>query len=268
MNQDKIKRFLDIKVKAHNQKGFIANDPISIPHQFTQPQDVEISALFAALLAWGNRKSIINSGDRLINIMEAKPYQFITEQFTPNNKLLYKKINGFVHRTFNHNDLWHLFTFLHHHFVVKKQTSLETAFTQGFDDNAPNIETALIAFRNYVFNFNIEATLEQHCKKHISTPEKKSACKRLCMYLRWMVRSDKAGVDFGLWKTIKPHQLVCPLDVHVATVSRHLGIIKRKQNDWLTALELTEFLKTLNPADPVVYDYALFGLGANDGWMM
>ncbi|HMO61914.1 MAG TPA: TIGR02757 family protein [Ferruginibacter sp.] len=246
---------LNKKTALYNQPDFITNDPVSIPHRFTRQQDIEIAGLFAAILAWGNRKSIIASCTKLMTLMDNAPFDFVLHA---GPKQL-NRLKGFVHRTFNTYDLWHLLQFLQHHY--SKQQSLETAFTQWMQPGHDTIEQALAGFHHYVFGFNEAAHEEKHCRKHISTPEKKSACKRLNMYLRWMVRQDSSGVDFGLWKNISPAQLVCPLDVHVARVARGLGLLQRKQNDWQAATELTHQLKQFDPADPVKYDYALFGLG-------
>jgi uncharacterized protein (TIGR02757 family) len=246
---------LNDKVAQYNREEFIYNDPIAIPHRFLKKQDIEIAGFFAALLAWGNRKSIITSCTKLMQLMDNAPFDFI--QHAGPNQL--NRLKGFVHRTFNTHDLWHLLQFLQHHYT--KHQSLETAFTQWMQPGDETVEQALAGFHRYVFSFTDAAAEEKHCRKHIATPEKKSACKRLNMYLRWMVRKDNAGVDFGLWKNVSPAQLICPLDVHVARVARGLGLLQRKQNDWQAAATLTKHLKELDPADPVKYDYALFGLG-------
>ncbi len=238
---------------------FIQDDPITIPHHFTKKQDIEIAGFFAAILAWGNRKSIINSCNNLLNLMDNAPYQFITSLPPEPDGKTFSSLKKFVHRTFNAMDLWHLLYFLRHHYT--KEASLESAFSQWMQPDNTTVEHALAGFHNYVFGYSTDAVDEKHCRKHIATPAKKSACKRLNMYLRWMVRKDSNGVDFGLWKNISPAQLVCPLDVHVARVARRLGLLLRTQNDWQAAMELTDHLRTLDAADPVKYDFALFGLG-------
>ncbi|MFT3682645.1 MAG: TIGR02757 family protein [Ferruginibacter sp.] len=250
-----LKSFFDTKAALYNQPGFIQDDPICIPHRFKKKQDIEIAGLFASILAWGNRKSIIASCDKLFTRMDNAPHDFILHEKNDRLKLL----KGFVHRTFNERDLWHLVDFLKHHY--SKEKSLETAFSKWLQPGDETIENALAGFHNYVFGYNAYAAEEKHCRKHISTPVKKSACKKLNMYLRWMVRKDNNGVDFGLWKKIQPSQLICPLDVHVTRVARRFNVLQRKQNDWQAALELTGYLKELDPEDPVKYDYALFGLG-------
>lgn len=253
-----LKKFLDEKYVQYNHPSFIPDDPINIPHRFTKKQDIEIAAFFASILAWGTRKGIINSCNKLLSGMKNEPHKFILTTDL-NKKKSFKPFEGFVHRTFNALDLWHLFSFLQHHY--QHEESLETAFSKWMLPHDDTIERGLIGFHNYVFSFTEEAREEKHCRKHISTPEKKSACKRLNMFLRWMVRNDNNGVDFGIWQNIKPSQLICPLDVHVSRVARRFNLLKRKQDDWLAATELTAYLKTLDANDPVKYDYALFGLG-------
>lgn len=253
--------FLNEKAAFYNGFDFIANDPVSIPHRFSKKQDIEIAAFFAAILAWGNRKAIINSCNKLMHLMDDAPYEFIMQINWHESPAYYKKFKSFVHRTFNANDLWHLLNFLQYHFRDQKNESLETAFSKWLQPTDENVENALAGFHCYVFGYSEEAKQEAHCKKHIATPERKSACKRLNMFLRWMVRQDKKGVDFGIWKTIKPSQLVCPLDVHVSRVARKLNLLNRKQDDWLAAIELTTQLKQANSKDPIKYDFALFGLG-------
>jgi uncharacterized protein (TIGR02757 family) len=252
MRADKLKEFLDRKVDEHNQPSFIKDDPISIPHRFSKKQDIEIAGFFASIFAWGNRVTIINKSSELMKLMGMSPHEFV---LNPSKKLL-KKMEGFKHRTFNDADLYYFIDFFHHHYI--KHQSLESAFSRGIGKNDDNIENALVYFKNYFFS-------QEHLKrteKHISSPAQKSSCKRLSMFLRWMVRRDSNGVDFGIWRTFRPSQLVCPVDLHVARVSRHFGLLRRKNTDWLAAVELTEHLKRFDPNDPVKYDYALFSLGA------
>lgn len=259
--KNKRKKFLDAKVKLYNQPAFIQDDPISIPHQFTKKQDIEIAGFFAAILAWGNRKSIIKSCSLLMNRMDNAPYEFIMNADWQEETDKFSLFSHFAHRTFNEMDLWHLMNFLKFHYKDKREKSLETAFSRWMQPNDWDVKNALAGFHHYVFGYNEEATQEKHCRKHIATPEKKSACKRLNMYLRWMVRKDNAGVDFGIWHSIKPSQLICPLDVHVARVAKGLNLLNRTQVDWQAASELTAYLRSLDENDPVKYDFALFGLG-------
>jgi uncharacterized protein (TIGR02757 family) len=259
MNAAKLKVFLDSKVDEYNQPFFIKDDPISIPHCFSRTQDIEIAGFFAATFAWGTRKSIINSCKRLFDLMDNEPYIFITDKRNHQPDKL-QPFMKFVHRTFNTSDLLAFFNFFYYHYCIKKEPSLETAFTQWMKPHDANTENALNGFYTYFFNKHIE--FENRTMKHVAAPVKKSACKRINMFLRWMVRNDEHGVDFGIWKNISPAQLVCPLDVHVARVARHFGLIREKQTNWKAAIELTESLKEFDPADPVKYDFALFALGA------
>jgi uncharacterized protein (TIGR02757 family) len=264
-----LQKLLHKHYTAFNSPNFIPDDPITIPHRFTQKQDIEIAGFFAAILAWGNRKSIINSCNKLLGFMNNEPYQFIMQKDLDAAIDAIKGFHSFVHRTFNALDLYHLLQFLHHHYYTKQESSLETAFTIGLSDTKQcggddkTVAPYLINFYNYVFGYSQEAGYEKHCRKHIATPAKKSACKRLNMYLRWMVRNDDCGVDFGLWRQIKTQQLICPLDVHVSNTARKLGLLQRTQNDWQAAVELTEALKQYDANDPVKYDFALFGIGVN-----
>ncbi|MCC6634173.1 MAG: TIGR02757 family protein [Chitinophagaceae bacterium] len=243
-----LKKFLDKKANQYNQPSFISTDPICIPHLFKQQQDIEIAGFFAAIFAWGNRKIIINKSKELMQLMQMKPYHFILQH--NNNDL--KKLLHFKHRTFNATDLLYCIAFLKHHYTYHK--SLETAFTQWGN----TVEEMLIGFHQYFFSL---PDYPERTKKHIATPAKNATCKRLNMFLRWMVRRDNNGVDFGLWKNISMAQLICPVDVHVARVAIKLNLIKNKPANWKTAIELTLYLKTLNSKDPVKYDFALFGLG-------
>lgn len=261
MNEKALKELLDRKVIQYNQPLFIKDDPLGIPHRFTKKQDIEIAGLFAAILAWGNRKSIINSCDKLLALMNDSPYDFIMNMDWNNDAQIFAIFKKFVHRTFNEMDLWHLFNFLKYHYQHKGEPSLETAFTKWMLPGDTTVENALVGFHQYVFNFDDNAKEERHCRKHIATPAKKSACKRLNMFLRWMVRDDKMGVDFGIWKNISSSQLICPIDVHVARVAKKLQLLSRNQTDWQSAIELTNFLRSLDSKDPVKYDFALFGLG-------
>lgn len=259
-----IVNLLNKKVRQYNHVDFIEQDPISIPHRFTQKQDIEIAAFFAALLAWGNRKSIIKSCNKLMQLMHNEPYNFMMslEQKDIDN-LMYSEC--FVHRTFNSIDLARCFAFLRHHYKVLQQPSLETAFTKNLKPRAANVEKGLDGFYDYFTDLELFGDYEFRTAKHIAAPFKKSACKRLNMFLRWMVRSDKTGVDFGLWKKIKPSQLVMPLDVHVLNVAKHLGVLSTNAAScWNNAVLLTNTLKELDAHDPVKYDYALFGIGVMD----
>ena len=245
-----LKSFLDEKAEVFNTPAFIMNDPVSVPHKFSARQDIEIAGLFAAVLAWGQRVTIIRKCTELMSWMDDAPYQFIMHH-QPRDL---KRMSDFKHRTFNGTDALYFVEALKS--IYEEHPSLENLFM--VPSSAPTIEQGLINFHNRFFS------LVQHphrTRKHLPTPERKSTCKRINMYLRWMVRHDDRGVDFGLWRRISASQLVCPCDVHVDRVARKLKLIRRKQTDWLTALELTSNLRKLDPADPVKYDFALFGLG-------
>ncbi len=248
MKEKELKEFLDSKVDLYNQPSFIKNDPVSIPHLFSKKQDIEIAGFFAAVFSWGNRTTIINKSKELMQLMDDAPYDFCLDH-SPEEL---KRLISFKHRTFSTTDLLYFIEFFKWHY--SKHKSLETAFTQ----HGKTVEEMLTGFHHYFFSLE---HVPARTKKHIATPERRSSCKRLNMFLRWMVRKDDKGVDFGIWKNISPSQLICPIDLHVARVARRLDILKRKQTDWQAALELTEYLRTLDKNDPVKYDFALFGLG-------
>lgn len=248
-----MKDFLDEKVNLYNTSGFIDSDPISIPHQFTKKQDIEIAGFFAATLAWGQRVTIINKCNELLSLMDHAPHDFLLHHRDRD----LKRFEKFKHRTFNSTDALYFIESLSHYY--KENASLENAFLpQAKDSSAFPIEGGLMRFHDIFFSL---PDYPKRTVKHVSTPARKSACKRLNMYLRWMVRRDEKGVDFGIWKKISPSQLICPCDVHVERVARKLKLIRSKQLNWQTALELTTNLRSLDPLDPVKYDFALFGLG-------
>ena len=249
---DDLKALLDQCVEQYNRPDFIADDPIQIPHQFSRLQDIEIMGFWAAMLAWGQRKTIINKAQELVNLMDGAPYDFILNHQEHDRQ----RFLGFKHRTFQATDtLWFL-QFLQHHY--KKNQSLETAFAQHLSPIDEHVGKALIGFHDYFF---ASPNAPQRTRKHIATPARKSSCKRLNMFLRWMVRKDKKGVDFGIWNTIQPSQLLMPLDVHVDRIARRFTLLQRKQRDWKAVLELTENLRQFDAEDPVKYDFALFGMG-------
>ncbi len=245
-----LKNFLDSKVEQFNRPEFIELDPISIPHQYKKKQDIEIAGLLTAVLAWGQRVTVINKSKELLSLMDNSPHDFLLQ-----HKLAdLKPFEKFKHRTFNATDALYFVEALKS--IYLKHFTMEEAFLVSASE--PDVGAGLINFHNLFFSL---ADFPNRTKKHVSTPERKSACKRINMYLRWMVRNDKKGVDFGLWKKISPSQLICPLDLHVERVARKLKLITRKQVDWEAAIELTSNLKLLDPSDPVKYDFALFGLG-------
>ncbi len=249
--------FLKHKAGEYNKPAFIKDDPVIIPHAFTLKQDIEISGLFAALFAWGNRTTIINKSRELMARMDNAPYAFILNHRDAD----LKKLLGFKHRTFNDTDILYFVEFLHHHYSL--HDSLEDAFADGMKKTDLTVEEGLNHFYRYFFSLE---HVPARTRKHIASPEKNSSCKRLNMYLRWMVRKDHQGVDFGIWKKICPSQLVCPIDVHVARVARRFGLLERNAVDWTAALDLTAHLRELDPSDPVKFDFALFGLGVVEKW--
>ncbi len=247
-----LKDYLENQFELYNQPDFIPNDPISIPHLFSKKQDIEIAGLFAAILAWGNRTTIIKKCKELLSLMDDSPYDFILHHKEQDLKPFEK----FKHRTFTPTDALYFLHFLNRFY--QKNESLEIAFTQNFSRQEKNTAKAIGDFHTVFFEWE---DAPARTRKHVATPERNSACKRLNMYLRWMVRKDDKGVDFGIWDKIGMNQLICPCDVHVERVARKLGLIQRKQMDWKTAVELTENLKKFDNQDPVKYDFALFGAG-------
>lgn len=244
----RLKDFLDQKVDEYNRPAFINDDPISVPHLFSGKQDIEIAGFFAAVFAWGNRTTIIGKSRELMERMDNSPFNFIKDHSAKD----LRRLKGFKHRTFNEDDLFYFVESLHHHY--SKHDSLEKAF---FPNKEFDAEKGLVYFKHYFFSLEHLRRTE----KHISSPLQKSTCKRLNMFLRWMVRSDNKGVDFGLWKNFSAAKLICPIDLHVARVAKRFGLVKRKQVDWQAAVELTSALRQLDKADPVKYDFALFNLG-------
>lgn len=252
----KLKKLLDSRGKKYDCQDFIAGDPISIPHRFQKKQDIEIAGFFAAIFSWGLRKTIINKGRMLMDLMDNAPRDFCLNHTDAD----LSKLNHFVHRTFNADDLLYFIAFLKQHY--QRFDSLEDAFFDAeiLKSKFP-VEAGLNHFYDYFFSL---PWLMKRTRKHVACPKNKSACKRINMFLRWMVRIDPEGVDFGLWRKIKPSDLICPLDVHVARVARGLRLLHRKQNDWEAATELTQALRKFDATDPVKYDFALFGLGITE----
>ncbi|SMO69565.1 TIGR02757 family protein [Solitalea koreensis] len=244
-----LQAFLDSKVEQYNQPVFINNDPICIPHSFTKKQDIEIMGFWAAMLAWGQRVTIINKCKELISLMDGAPHDFIVNHQEQD----LKRFLEFKHRTFNATDTLYFIAFFKEHY--QKHESLEAAFLgNGIESSLTNFQANFFSLPDY----------PHRTRKHVTSPHNKSTCKRLNMFLRWMVRKDDKGVDFGIWNTLQMKDLICPLDLHVERVARKVGLITRKQVDWQTALELTENLRVMDVNDPVKYDFALFGLGIEE----
>ncbi|HET7000407.1 MAG TPA: TIGR02757 family protein [Puia sp.] len=283
-NKTELRDFLEKKVLEYNHPSFIAKDPVSVPHRFSKKQDIEIAGLFASVFAWGNRTTIVRKSNELMKGMDDAPFDFIKNH--GNTDL--KRLLHFKHRTFNSTDLLYFIRFLKSHYGL--YNSLESAFLpddmtgikinrfktvvknsgknkqetiSNADINGEN-EFARKALSNFYKRFFSLKNAPERTKKHIASPDRNSTCKRLNMYLRWMVRKDDNGVDFGIWKKMSASDLICPVDLHVARVARGFGLITRKQTDWQTAMELTTALREMDKTDPVKYDFALFGLGITE----
>jgi uncharacterized protein (TIGR02757 family) len=250
MVEEEVRDFLEEKADEYNTAEFIEHDPISVPHQFTKLQDIEISGFFAAVFAWGQRPTIISKAMELMQRMDLSPHDFVLHHSDED----LRRLEGFVHRTFNSTDLLYFIEFFQYYY--QQHESLEDAFLHG-----AQMEERLTEFHHSFFSLPDHP---ERTRKHIATPARKSACKRINMFLRWMVRKDERGVDFGLWKRMEPNELICPCDIHVERVARRLGLIQRSRVDWLTAVELTESLKKIDPSDPVRFDFALFGIGIEE----
>ena len=258
LNISELKNFLEEKYDKYNRLDFIESDPISIPHQFTKKEDIEISGFLAAIIAWGQRVTIINNANKMMKLMGNSPHDFVMDA---KEKDL-KRFDEFVHRTFNGVDAIFFMKSLQN--IYKKHGGLQKVFDSpplfSVKENNSNVcRNSIMNFRNVFFSIPHPA----RTSKHVSNPSENSSAKRLCMYLRWMVRKDKRKVDFGIWnnKNLNSSHLMCPLDVHSGNVARKLGLLKRTQNDWKAVEELTINLRTLDATDPVKYDFALFGLG-------
>lgn len=244
-DNSKLTEFIESRAALYNQKTFIESDPIQIPHTFSAKEDIEIAGFLTATIAWGNRKSIIKNASRLMELMDKAPYQFVME--APEKD--YRRFVNFVHRNFNSTDLLYFIKAIQN--IYNNHNGLESAF-EG--------QTVFDGIRNFRKLF-FETEFPVRTQKHVSNVEKGSAAKRINMFLRWMVRNDEKGVDFGLWKNISPSNLMMPLDVHSGRVARKLGLLQRIQNDWKAVEELTKKMREFDANDPVRYDFALFGAG-------
>jgi uncharacterized protein (TIGR02757 family) len=254
LEKKELKEFLDEKVEKYNRLDFIEHDPISIPHRFTDKEDIEISGFLAATIAWGNRTMILRNANRMMNYLDDSPYDFIMNH--SDDEL--DRISTVIHRTFNAADFVYFIKALRH--IYKEQNGLEGIFNQYRTQDS--LQPAIHQFRNMFF----ELPHDRRTMKHISDPFKGSAAKKINMYLRWMIRKDTKGVDFGIWKSISPSILSCPLDIHSGNVARKLGLLTRKQNDTKAVSELDSNLRDMDMNDPVKYDFALFGLGVFEGF--
>ncbi|HFS66589.1 MAG TPA: TIGR02757 family protein [Flavobacteriia bacterium] len=254
MEFNELKSFLNDKVDHYNNPKFIESDPIQIPHQFTKKEDIEIAGFLTATIAWGKRQMIIKNANRMMELLDNSPYDFVMNH---SEKDL-QKLDHFVHRTFNIDDFKFFNQSLQN--IYTNHNGLEMVFAKNITDN--NTVNSIHQFKKTFF----ELPHLQRTTKHVSDPLKGSAAKRLNMFLRWMVRNDNKGVDFGIWKSMQPNALSCPLDVHSGNVARKLGLISRKQNDAKALKELDANLRLLDASDPVKYDFALFGLGVFEGF--
>jgi uncharacterized protein (TIGR02757 family) len=249
MKPEEIKEFLDEKAEKYNQPAFIETDPIQVPKQFSQKENIEIAAFLTATISWGNRPAIIKNGLHLLEIMDSRPFEFVLNASEQEISYLKK----FVHRTFNGEDCMYFVRSLKN--IYKNHGGLEKIFESGFRKEN-SVKSALAYFYRVFFEFPGERT-----RKHIANVERGASAKRLNMFLRWLIRNDNCGVDFGLWKGIPASELMLPLDLHTGNVARKLTLLKRKQNDWKAVEKVTETLRKFDPKDPVKYDFALFGLG-------
>lgn len=244
-----MKEFLEERVDLYNRPAFIESDPISIPHIYTRKEDIEISGFLAATIAWGNRKMILRNANRMMELLDDSPYEFIMNF----GKDDIGRLEGFVHRTFNSTDMIYFLKALQN--IYRHKGGIETIFRSHM--TADSLQPAIHEFHKVFF----ELTHAKRTERHVSDPHKGSAAKKLNMYLRWMIRKDNKGVDFGIWDSIPPSILSCPLDIHSGNVARKLGLLKRKQNDSKAVTELDSILRKFDKDDPVKYDFALFGLG-------
>ena len=249
LNPNDLKEFLDLKVAQYNTFDFIESDPVGIPHRFKIKEDIEIAGFLASSIAWGNRKMIVKNGHRMLDLLGNSPYDFVMNH----NENQLENLDFFVHRTFNALDFKHFIKALQH--IYTNKNGLETIFFENQTEDS--LQNGILALNNAFF----EIPHLQRTQKHVANPTKGSAAKRINMFLRWMVRKDNKGVDFGIWQNLQSAQLICPCDVHVERVARKLNLISRPKPDWAMAEELTANLRQLDPTDPVKYDFALFGMG-------
>ncbi|RMG67457.1 MAG: TIGR02757 family protein [Bacteroidetes bacterium] len=252
LSREALQQILDDSHDRYNRPGFIEEDPISIPHMFSRREDIEIAGFLTALIAWGRRSSILASAHRLVRAMDMAPYEFVCHGSEED----WARLAGFVHRTFNGQDALALIKALRR--VYATYGTLEGIFAEGLPPGSPDVGVAIVHAREVLAS---DPDFPARTHKHLANPARGSSAKRINMFLRWMVRKDARGVDFGLWSRIQPAQLICPLDVHTGNVARALGLLTRKQNDWKAAQTLTGCLRAFCPEDPVRYDFSLFGLG-------
>jgi len=252
--KEELLKLLDYKVAQYNNVEFISTDPVSIPHMFTSKEDIEISGFLTSIISWGRRPAILKSAKKLMNLMDNAPFDFLMNS----SDIEYSRFQSFVYRTFNSDDCLFMVTALRN--IYKNNGSLELVATKAFKTNSKIIDV-ITGLRDAI----LDTPHLKRSEKHLGNPLTGSAAKRINMYLRWMIRNDNKGVDFGIWNDIPASALMCPLDVHSGNVARRLGLLTRKQNDWKAVVELTNSLRTFDANDPVKYDYALFGVGVFEG---
>lgn len=252
-SKDETKIIMDGLYLKYANPGFIENDPIQIPHRFSKKEDIEIAAILTATISWGNRKSIVQSADRLLKVMGKSPFEFVSN-FSHSD---IKSLDSFVHRTFNSSDCTNYIKVLNK--ICQHENGLENIFLEGYRREG-SIKSAIVNYRETFIKYSTN----HHTLKHIPDLDKNSAGKRINMFLRWMVRPSSEGIDFGLWEGMPKSALMIPLDVHSSKIARQLGLINRKQNDWKTVEALTKVLREFDRDDPTKYDFALFGLGVNN----
>lgn len=250
MGYEQMRDMLERLHNEFNTESFIEADPISVPHSFSSTPDREIAGFMASIIAWGNRKAIVKSAHRMMRYMDNSPYDFVLN--ASDRELA--QLSTYVHRTFNGGDFQDFVRSLRH--IYRQWGSLGSYFEQGYAKHG-DLRAVLSAFRRDFLS--VEHNV--HAEKHLSSIDRGAACKRLCMYLRWMVRHDEHGVDLGLWRKIPMSALYMPLDIHTGRMGRSLGLLERKQSDWKAVEELTASLRRFSADDPVRYDYALFGVG-------
>lgn len=245
-----IRELLERLYDRYDRPEFIPDDPISVPHRYADRADREIAGFLAATIAWGNRKSIVRNGHRMMRCMDDAPADFVRN--ASDREL--EALTGFVHRTFNGSDLRDFVL------ALRRMEQLYGGLGGFFETRygaTHDLPAVLAEFRREFF----AAGHAPRCEKHLSSVVRGAACKRLCMFLRWMVRRDDRGVDFGEWTRIPTSALRIPLDVHVGDTARALGLLGRRQNDWRAVEELTAALREADADDPVRFDFALFGAG-------
>lgn len=248
-----LKAYLDRLNDSVEKSDYIESDPVQFIHAFENKKDIEIAGFLAAMMAWGRRDIVISKVENLLQRMNYRPFEFISQYGQDN----FSSLEGYKHRTFKAIDIHGVICALQK--VYQDYEDLEEFWSECYQTGKREDRPALAVFHEKIFGLTTE--LKNRTRKHLSNPENGSTCKRLCMYLRWMTRKNSA-VDIGIWDFMEPSELQIPFDVHVARQARRYGLLTRRSNDWKSVNELTDTLKLMNPIDPARYDFALFGLGA------